>query len=82
MKSTIYIRLKTIDEVQKFIDICNQFEEIDIDYIVGRYAIDAKSMMGVLSVSLGRMAKIEINKADQKTIESFCKLIQNWIVEE
>lgn len=81
MKSTIYIRLKNIDDVKKFIDICNQFEDMDIDYIVGRYSIDAKSIMGVLSVSLGRRAKIEINKAEQKTINLFCDLIQDWIVE-
>lgn len=82
MKNTIKIKLSNIEDIKKFIDICNRFEEIDIDYIIGRYSVDAKSIMGILSTSLRRVAKIKVHKADQETINNFLGLISNYIVED
>ena len=44
--------------------------------------VDAKSIMGVLSTSLGRTANIELNKADRNSVDLFCNLIRCWIMEE
>lgn len=81
MINTFKIKLGNMENAQKFVNICNQFEDIDIDYIIGRYTVDAKSIMGVLSTSLGRIANVRLNKADQKSIDLFCDLINDWIVE-
>ncbi|MBC5745945.1 HPr family phosphocarrier protein [Lachnospiraceae bacterium MD308] len=82
MNNTIRVKLNNIENAQKFVEICNQFEDIDIDYIIGKYSVDAKSIMGVLSTSLGRTANIELNKADRNSVDLFCNLIRCWIMEE
>lgn len=82
MKNTIKIKLNNIEDAKKFVDICNIFESVDIDYIIGKYSVDAKSIMGVLSTSLGRIANIKLNKADQESIDLFCNLIKDCIMEE
>lgn len=82
MENTIKVKLNSIENAQKFVNICNQFENIDIDYIVGRYSVDAKSIMGVLSTSLGRVASVKLNKADQKIVDLLCSLIRDWIIGE
>ena len=82
MRNTIKVKLDSIENAQKFVDICNQFENIDIDYIVGRYIVDAKSIMGVLSTSLGRVVSVKLNKVDQKIMDLFCSLIRDWIIGE
>lgn len=81
MDSTIKVKLNSIDNAQKFVEICNQFTSLDIDYSIGRYSVDAKSIMGILSTSLGRIANVKLNKADQDSIDMFYDLIKDWIVE-
>ena len=49
--NTIDIRLSTIQEVQKFVNIVNRYE-IDVDLASGRYIVDAKSIMGIFSLDL------------------------------
>ncbi|MBQ8397306.1 MAG: HPr family phosphocarrier protein [Clostridia bacterium] len=48
---TIDIRLSTIQEVQKFVNIVNRYD-IDVDLSSGRYIVDAKSIMGIFSLDL------------------------------
>ncbi len=48
---TIDIRLSTIQDVQKFVNIVNRYE-IDVDLSSGRYIVDAKSIMGIFSLDL------------------------------
>ena len=50
MKTTD-IRLSTIQDVQKFVNIVNRFD-IDVDLSSGRYIVDAKSIMGIFSLDL------------------------------
>ena len=48
---TIDIRLSTIQEVQKLVNIVNRYD-IDVDLSSGRYIVDAKSIMGIFSLDL------------------------------
>ena len=48
---TIDIRLSTIQDVQKFVNIVNRYD-IDVDLSSGRYIVDAKSIMGIFSLDL------------------------------
>lgn len=81
MNNTIRIKLSSIDAAKEFSRICEKFEN-DIDYMIGRYVIDAKSLLGILSTSLGKIAQVEIHTEDQKTIEQFINAIYKWIMEE
>ena len=54
MKSVI-IRLDTINDVKSFVKY-----DFDVDLISGRYAVDAKSIMGIFSLDLSKPIKMEI----------------------
>lgn len=63
-----------------FVKICNEFEE-DIDVKYGRYTIDAKSVMGVLSMPLDKDFTIVMH-TDSKEVENhFKELIDLWLME-
>ena len=69
MENTIKVKLNSIENAQKFVDICNQFENIDIDYIVGRYSVDAKSIMGIFSLDLSKTVTLEIEEWKDEYME-------------
>lgn len=56
---------------------CGTYKE-DIDYICGRYILDAKSLMGVLSVGVNHICNTEIHTIDPVVIDKFCKDIELW----
>ncbi len=45
------ILLHSVDDVKRFVRIASQYP-YDIDLLSGRYAVDAKSIMGILSLDL------------------------------
>ncbi len=56
---TFMIKLSTIADVQKFVATVTMFES-DVDIISGRYIIDAKSIMGLLSLDLSKPLEVKI----------------------
>ena len=52
MRNYVNVKLNSIDNAKEFTKICEMFDE-DIDYVIGRYTIDAKSLLGILSTTLG-----------------------------
>ena len=50
---TVQISLNSIDKVKSFVNAITQYE-YDFDLISGRYVIDAKSIMGIFSLEIGR----------------------------
>lgn len=81
IKNCIKIKLNSMKDVALFIDKCSLFD-VDIDYKVDKYVIDAKSLMGILSISLGREAIVTINTDDKRMIDTFIDELKLWIVEE
>ena len=80
MKNQVKVKINTIDNAKEFVKICENFDE-DIYYTVGRYSINAKSILGILSTTLGKIAEVKIYSTDLKTIELFFDSINTWIVE-
>ena len=60
---TVNILLGTINDVKNFVNIVSQYD-FDVDLISGRYAIDAKSIMGIFSLDLANPIKAEIHSDD------------------
>lgn len=77
----VKIKLPNVNDVALFCAKCGEFEE-DIDYVCGRYTVDAKSLIGILSVSLNRKCNVKLHTDDEKTKNKFLKNIKFWIVEE
>ena len=66
-------RLNDVSTAEHLVSICRQFEE-EIDVIHGRYIIDGKSTLGVVSL-IGNIVSLEINTSNEKNKEKFEKEI-------
>ena len=60
---TANIRINTIEDVKNFVTTvtkCNY----DVDIVSGRYAIDAKSIMGIFSLDLSKTLELRVHSDD------------------
>ena len=74
---TANIRINTIEDVKNFVTTvtkCNY----DVDIVSGRYAIDAKSIMGIFSLDLSKDLELRIHSDD---CGEFLDEIKDFIVE-
>ncbi|HIU02591.1 MAG TPA: HPr family phosphocarrier protein [Candidatus Onthocola gallistercoris] len=71
----IKIMLPSIEDVKKFNMIVTRYTG-DVDLVSGRYVIDAKSIMGIFSLDLGKEINVQIHgDAPEKLAEElkeFC----------
>lgn len=58
--TTAKININTIDDVKNFVSIVTRCD-YDVDIISGRYAIDAKSIMGIFSLDLSKELTLNIH---------------------
>ena len=69
------IQLNAINDVKDFVNKVMLFN-YDIDLESGRYAIDAKSIMGIFSLDLSKPIKLQAHTDDpEKLVESIGKYI-------
>ncbi len=73
-KTTIY--LQAINDVKDFVAIVMHYD-FDIDLVSGRYAVDAKSIMGIFSLDLSKPIQLNAHTDDA---ELFLKDIEKFIV--
>ena len=78
---TVRISLNSIDKVKSFVNDLAKFD-VDFDLVSGRYVIDAKSIMGILSTSLDKECVVNFLSDDEKLCNQFKEDIRLWIVEE
>lgn len=68
------VNLSKITDVSKFVNTVVQIP-IDIDLVSGRYTVDAKSIMGILSLDLSKPVNIvfreKISASDYEKLKSF-----------
>ena len=57
------IMLKTINDVKSFVNTVAKYD-FDVDLLSGRYAVDAKSIMGIFSLDLSKEIEMEIHSDD------------------
>ena len=67
---TVNILLGTINDVKNFVNIVSQYD-FDVDLISGRYAIDAKSIMGIFSLDLSGPLVLNAVTDDARAFEVF-----------
>jgi len=73
-KTTVF--LQAINDVKEFVNIVMKYD-FDIDLVSGRYAIDAKSIMGIFSLDLSKPIQLNAHTDDA---DSFLKEIEKFIV--
>ena len=59
----VHIKLSTIDDVKKFVNIVFRYE-YDVDVVSGRYAVDAKSILGLFSIDLSKEVLMRVHSND------------------
>lgn len=74
--TTTKIRINTIDDVKNFVAIVTGVD-FDVDIISGRYAIDAKSIMGIFSLDLSKDLELKIHSDN---CGEFLDDIKNFVV--
>ncbi|MEG2430006.1 MAG: HPr family phosphocarrier protein [Oscillospiraceae bacterium] len=74
---TVIIKLSTIGDVKQFVNIVAKYD-FDVDLISGRYAIDAKSIMGIFSLDISKEIKLE---AHTESPDAFFAEIKQFIVD-
>ena len=70
------VSLQAINDVKDFVNIVMKYD-FDIDLVSGRYAVDAKSIMGIFSLDLSK--PIELN-AHTDDADKFINDISKYIV--
>ena len=59
----VSIILNTINDVKSFVNTVSKYS-FDVDLISGRYAVDAKSIMGIFSLDLSKAIEMEVHDDD------------------
>lgn len=70
------VSLQQINDVKEFVNTVMKYE-FDIDLVSGRYAVDAKSIMGIFSLDLSKPIELNIHTDDA---EKFLVDIDKFIV--
>jgi len=71
---SVYVSLPTVKAVQSFVSQISKLEG-DFDLIDGRYILDAKSIMGILTLNLRQPLKLTIEKDTEETMQ----IIQQFV---
>ena len=66
---TVQVNLNSVEIVRAFVNSVNTFDS-EFDLVSGRFVIDAKSIMGILSLDLSKPITLNIYSDDDAIIES------------
>ena len=77
----VIIRLPSVKEVKDFVSAISSCD-FDLDIAADRYIIDAKSIMGIFSLDLGKPLELRIISDDENEISDVLDKIGRFIVSE
>ena len=76
---TVQISLNSIDKVKSFVNEITKYDN-DFDLVSGRYVIDAKSIMGILSLDLSK--PIDLNIHADGDLDSILAALDPYIIKK
>ncbi|MCM1524457.1 MAG: HPr family phosphocarrier protein [Ruminococcus sp.] len=71
------VMLATINDVKNFVSEVSMCD-YDVDLLSGRYAVDAKSIMGIFSLDLSKKIELEAHTDDA---DDFFERIKQYIID-
>ena len=74
--TTVTISLNTVEKVKGFVNAVSPLDG-DFDLVSDRYVVDAKSIMGIFSLDLGKPLTLQIHGDSEKVLP----LLKPYIVE-
>ena len=72
----VMVSLQAINDVKEFVNIVMRYD-FDIDLVSGRYAVDAKSIMGIFSLDLSKPIELDAHTDDA---DKFLKDIDKFLI--
>ena len=72
------VKINEINKIKQVCEMCNQFVD-DVYAISGNYRVDAKSILGLLSLDLSKEINLVIDSYKSSTINSFINKINSVI---
>ena len=75
---TLVIKLDTINDVKNFVNIVSKYD-FDMDLMSGRYAVDAKSIMGIFSLDLSKPIELNIHSEDEAEFEFRLQAVRQMV---
>ena len=75
----VKIKLSTPEMVGDFINVCSKYD-CDINLYDGRNILDAKSVVAVFSVQLGKEIETEIITNDENIVLNFMNHMRKFVV--
>ncbi|WP_320973178.1 HPr family phosphocarrier protein [Enterocloster bolteae] len=75
----IKIKLESPEQVTGFINLCSKYNN-DINLYDGSMVIDAKSVIGVFGIQMGKEIEVEMLGADKDEIKEFVNNVRKYKV--
>lgn len=64
------IKIETLEKAKEFVTECCKYDE-NIDVVSGRYVINAKSLLGLLSIDIINPVKVIFHSDNEEKINGF-----------
>ena len=77
----LVISINTVEKVKSFVAKIATVP-CDVDIMVGRYVIDAKSILGIFSVDISKPLRLRIHATTETEYKDACWKIDEFIVKE
>ena len=71
------VNLNNIESAKKFVEICNYYQS-EINVYSGRYIIDGKSILGILSLNLLNPVEVEIASKNDVEADIFINMMKQF----
>ena len=78
MGEETYVKLNSVDEVKRFVNIVNEFN-FNVNLVLDGYCVDAKSIIGIFSLDLTDSLKVQVETKDPL---NFFERIKEFIVKK
>ncbi len=79
METEINICLENVERAKEFVAIAEKFKG-DIDLLSGRYIVNGKSILGVLSLVLSDHMTASLHSDDQEELDKFAEVMKPFMI--
>lgn len=71
---TVYVNLRGVEGVKRFVDTVSKIDG-EFSLVEGKYIVDAKSIMGILSLDLSEKIRLDIDTRDDTALQKLMPFV-------
>ena len=72
----IFVKLEKISDIEHFVNVAKNYD-FDVDFVSGKYVVNGKSVMGILSLDLTKPIEVHIHSDNAEKfvyeVKELCK---------